>query len=850
MKEILRMKQLTFFSFFILLSIDVVFAACMERTYSQEHLKKYANQEIQSILMSSDWRYSESAQMAQPEIIINIKLNRNQTTQIVEVDAVCDTNSNFEYLESGVTVTCLVKDSSHKIKVQKIKNKDFDFQISLDKNINFKNVVSNKSLQLTVGDSVFRLKNDSNYLGRECESVLYSPYTVTTARLWSDVILQSVRYDMARPTVTSRNLFHLSVLMWDVYASFSNNLKQYHLHEKYNVSGSDNIKNLRSQAMSYAAYTFIKERFKNAPGNVKDNLPLGEGDSGDGEPDNKINTVLIKIMNRLGLDPHYIEKKSGATAADFGIRMAKQLLRDYLNDGSKESENYAHDKNYVLKNNFNYLDIMQSGVHTPSTFVEPVFDNDGLVSEGYTLLGEEFSDKYDIDYWQSLYVPGSLDQNGNELDSPQMPLTLFWGNLNTFSDLSQFKSKDKAGVYFEDIGKPLSFRENTDEFILQNLSVMDMSRSLNPFDLAEAKKDFDGDGVFDVNPGAELIDISPNSMGNSDLGKNDGKGYAVNPITSLPYKKQKIKRADFYRSLAEFWADGPHSETPPGHWNVLANDVIDQMVNSKIPLKWKGQGAILDREQYELMVLFSLNGALFDAGIVAWGLKGYYQAARPITVLRKLAKMAEQDASFAQKLEQLSPLLKMVTFSEKTYDEQGNVKEEKMVTKLAIHAWRGPMYFGEIPNHRNYSFLSRNELAIEENQFYVEQGMSAGVGWILAENWLPYQQQTFVTPPFPGFISGHSTFSRAAAEILAGVTGSEFFPNGLGTYPAPDLVFESSENKFDFQWAKYTDAADQSGLSRIYGGIHAPYDDIPGRKIGAKIGKAALKKADTFFSAQ
>src|SRR5439155_12592378 len=69
----------------------------------------------------------------------------------------------------------------------------------------------------------------------------------------------------------------------------------------------------------------------------------------------------------------------------------------------------------------------------------------------------------------------------------------------------------------------------------------------------------------------------------------------------------------------------------------------------------------------------------------------------------------------------------------------------------------------------------------------------SGVRWILAANWVPYQKKTFVTPAFPGYISGHSTFSRAAAEVLAAITGSPFFPDGLGTYTAPantGLTFE------------------------------------------------------------
>ena len=57
------------------------------------------------------------------------------------------------------------------------------------------------------------------------------------------------------------------------------------------------------------------------------------------------------------------------------------------------------------------------------------------------------------------------------------------------------------------------------------------------------------------------------------LGAQDGKGYDINPSTSEPYLPQWINHADA-RVIAEYWADGPDSETPPGHWNVLANEVV------------------------------------------------------------------------------------------------------------------------------------------------------------------------------------------------------------------------------------------------------------------------------------
>lgn len=127
----------------------------------------------------------------------------------------------------------------------------------------------------------------------------------------------------------------------------------------------------------------------------------------------------------------------------------------------------------------------------------------------------------------------------------------------------------------------------------------------------------------------------------------------------------------------------------------------------------------------------------------------------------------------------------------------------------------------------------------------------AGAGWILAENWLPYQRPSFVTPPFAGYLSGHSTYSRAAAEILTEFTGDKYFPGGLGVFHAAQdefLVFENGPSTDIYlQWATYQDAADESALSRIWGGIHPPFDDIPGRKIAVEIAEDVFVKAETYF---
>jgi hypothetical protein len=116
---------------------------------------------------------------------------------------------------------------------------------------------------------------------------------------------------------------------------------------------------------------------------------------------------------------------------------------------------------------------------------------------------------------------------------------------------------------------------------------------------------------------------------------------------------------------------------------------------------------------------------------------------------------------------------------------------------------------------------------------------------------VPYQRSTFVTPAFAGYTSGHSTYSRSAAEVLTRLTGSPFFPGGLAEYVIPQdhfLQFERGPSTdVVLQWATYYDAADQAGQSRRWGGIHIVADDYGGRIMGSTIGNDAFDKALTYF---
>ena len=242
----------------------------------------------------------------------------------------------------------------------------------------------------------------------------------------------------------------------------------------------------------------------------------------------------------------------------------------------------------------------------------------------------------------------------------------------------------------------------------------------------------------------------------------------------------------------------------------------------------RGQGPELDDLQWDVKTYLAMGGAVHDAAIAAWGIKGWYDYIRPISAIRGMAERGQSSHPALPRYHPAGiPLVEGYVELVRDGDALAGDNGEHL-GKVKLYAWRGP------------SFIREPESDV------------AGVGWILAENWWPYQRPSFVTPPFAGYVSGHSTYSRAGAEVLTLVTGDPFFPGGIGEFPARKnefLVFEDGPSvDLTLQWATYRDAADQCSLSRIWGGIHPPADDIPGRLIGENIGIAAFHLAERYFS--
>jgi len=131
-------------------------------------------------------------------------------------------------------------------------------------------------------------------------------------------------------------------------------------------------------------------------------------------------------------------------------------------------------------------------------------------------------------------------------------------------------------------------------------------------------------------------------------------------------------------------------------------------------------------------------------------------------------------------------------------------------------------------------------------------GPNQGAQEMDGHDWRPYQESGVVTPAFPEYISGHSTFSAAAAEVLRLFTGSDTFGESVkikagsskiepGAIPACDTTLT---------WATFTSAADEAGMSRRYGGIHFELGDVTGRRLGRLVGAQAYGKALDYFSGQ
>lgn len=623
---------------------------------------------------------------------------------------------------------------------------------------------------------------------------------------WIEVQLKGIRTDFARPPIHARNLYHVSLAMYDAWAAYDDVAETMLLGKTLGgyTSEFDGIPesilpfltfpDAQEEAISYAAYRVLTHRYENSPGVVT------------------AQARFDSLFAAKGYDPGLTSSNySGGSPAALGNYIAEQVIAFGIQDGANEA--------------FDYVNL----------YYEPLNEQMVMSDPGNPTIA-------DPNRWQPLAIDGFVDQSGQVLDSSPPFQSPEWGWVVPFAltddQLVIYERDNELWPTYLDPGPPVYIGGDqpaaADSMFRHHFAMVSIWQSHHdPYN-----------GV--------MIDASPASIGNApdfpetleeygDFytyfdGGDAGVGHDINPITGLPYEEQSVPLGDYTRILAEFWADGPDSETPPGHWFSILNEV---MTHPAFTYDWLGEGDEITPLQYEVQAYLTLGGAVHDAAIAAWGLKGYYDYVRPVSAIRY---MADQGQSSDPALPSYSPsgiplfpgLIELVDDTDSLAGAEG-----EHIGKIKVYTWRGPDYI--------VTYELENGLDAPVDSV----GNISGVGWILAENWWPYQRPSFVTPPFAGYVSGHSTFSRAAAEVLTAITGDPYFPGGMGEFECPQddfLVFEIGPSvDVTLQWATYYDASDQCSLSRIWGGIHPVTDDIRGRQMGIVVGTQSVTLAQSYF---
>ncbi|MBX3355923.1 MAG: hypothetical protein KF724_09520 [Phycisphaeraceae bacterium] len=793
----------------------------------------------------------------------------------------------------------------------------------------------------------------------------------TIARVWDEETLAAIRLSTPRPPVHARNLYHMSSAVYDGWATYDPVARGRFFFEKHTAK---DIEAARHETISFAAYRILKNRFV----------------AGNGPNIVQINANIDATFAALGYDKNFTSTV-GNSPAEIGNRIASIIIAQGNVDGSNQAGNYAPNNGYTPQN-------------PPMPFKVPG------------------TNMFQPNRWQPLAFDFLILQNGEIVGaSIQGVLCPHWGPVTSFA-LTTFDRDPVTGIYFSAVdgsGPPV---HGSLQMKLDAVDVIQKSSLMDPTD-------------------SPLIDISPAVWHNCPLGSYVMNGYGLNPVTNEPYAPNIVKLADYARVVAEYWADGPTSETPPGHWHKLANEVSDVMAAQNIPFQIGGVGPVLDRLEWDAKLYITLGGANHDAAIAAWGRKGYYDSARPISLIRWMAQLGQSSDPGAPNyhpsgLPLIPGLIEQVTeedvlpggrfadFPHLVYEPLSGepIGMNSHVGSLAIRTWLGGFYggvtgvanFGALPGHvyrtgsgwhvggwhvgtndspgvlnpgirartpmiteirlsqvgdpvdqfielsgppgmslngltyivigdevqtkvpspqgriqnvvdlsghqigangtfviakasytlgkadaimdqpirkignsthllvsgfngylgQDLDFFDAGELDWEQWDSVIDSvglrrtadqaglytttvvgpdlatNQLYGVGWELADRWMPYQSSAFVTPPFPGYTSGHSTYSRAAAEAMVVFTGSQYFPNGLFSFTMPTgwshFEISPSEN-ITLQWVSYYDAADEAGISRIYGGIHPMADDLPGRVSGSSVGKRAAARALALF---
>ena len=126
-------------------------------------------------------------------------------------------------------------------------------------------------------------------------------------------------------------------------------------------------------------------------------------------------------------------------------------------------------------------------------------------------------------------------------------------------------------------------------------------------------------------------------------------------------------------------------------------------------------------------------------------------------------------------------------------------------------------------------------------------GPNGGTRTMKGQDWHPYSPPSFVTPPFPGYTSGHATVSGACAKIMELFTGSDTYGFAERRRHC-ELTEKDPGDLITLDLPTWSSTAEMAALSRALGGYHIPIDNDVGLKVGREIAVWSFPKYQAYFN--
>ncbi|MDG2296874.1 MAG: hypothetical protein P8L75_01650, partial [Gammaproteobacteria bacterium] len=304
-----------------------------------------------------------------------------------------------------------------------------------------------------------------------------------------------------------------------------------------------------------------------------------------------------------------------STLLNINAQMASQDLdtlivsTDYLTDGPAALGNYLAEQIIAYG--------MQDGANEAGDYASTCY-----TSINPNILPEEpgTSGIIDPNAWQAIELSILIDQSGEVITEVPPFLGPEWGEVQGFalrdSNLTNVVIDSCTFKTYYNPGPPVYLDTNVASSFDESLykwgfgMVIKWSEHLDPsdgvmWDISPGSLTYDGE-TPPVEEFANFYDWERGGLvsWHNEDGSFGGNGHEENPFTGLPYEPNIVPRGDYGRVIAEFWADGPDSETPPGHWFTLLNEFI--LVPQSGEHRWRGQGPIIEDEEFAVKSYLAL----------------------------------------------------------------------------------------------------------------------------------------------------------------------------------------------------------------------------------------------------